>query len=197
MEKQNVVLKDLYDLSKANDGNPVAISLLAQRLRMNSRDVSHLLEKLYEDQLIDWVHEDQVIVRSEGIAIIEGSSASAMNVLNIHGPNYGGIQQGTHSSTQTVNIFNSQTIGDILPQLKELLDAVRKESFPDKDDAIRDLEKAHQLALANPTASPSDGVWTRIQTKLNAAKTTMEIAGLAYRSLPYWPVVWEFFHRHL
>src|SRR6266436_6770704 len=66
-----------------------------------------------------------------------------------------------------------------------------------KDDVMRDLEVALEVAKLNPNATAADGTWKRIQAKLTAAKTTMEIAGLAYASYPHWPAIWDYFTRIL
>lgn len=103
------------------------------------------------------------------------------------------VMQNSPGGNQSISLIHNQPVSEILPKLAELINAVRQADFEDKEDVIRDLEKAQELALANPQATPKEGIWKRIQTKLDAAKTSMEIVGYAYNSLPYWPVVWRFF----
>ena len=122
-----------------------------------------------------------------------------------HGDNYtmnigvleGGVQQGPNN-IQHVNIVNNQPLSEILPELLNLIKAVTdKANFDGKDDVIRDLEKVRDLILANPQAAPRDNIWTRINAKLIAAKTSMEIAGFVVNSYPHWPQVLEFIREHI
>lgn len=55
---------------------------------------------------------------------------------------------------------------------------MKAESFDEKDDVIRDLEKVQELALSNPHATPKDTVWTRITAKLIAAKASIDLPAL-------------------
>ncbi len=194
-EEERSVLQKIYDMSGSDHARPVAVPLLVSELGLPDREVSLFLNDFAERRWVDWAGGDVVQMLAAGIKglVSQESNPQSTNITNIHGPNYGAIQQGTSNSTQSVTITNYQPIGEILPQLAELIEAVRAADFQDKDDALRDLEKAHELALANPNATPRDGVWSRIQTKLTAAKTTMEIVGLAYASYPHWPTIWDFF----
>src|SRR5207245_765072 len=127
----------------------------------------------------------------------------AINSLNKPKPTSSGDVYHTHigtvhgaahigpGGTQNIQI-NYQPISEILPQLTQLVEAVKKDEFADKDDVIRDLEMALEVARLNPNATANDGAWKRIQAKLLSAKTTMEIVGLAYASYPHWPAVWHF-----
>ena len=83
-------------------------------------------------------------------------------------------------------------MGDILPKLAEFISEVRKADFIDKEDAIRDLEKAYELAQGQLNS----GVWERIQSKIKSAETTMKLAGYAYSAYTHWPAIVEFFHQH-
>jgi hypothetical protein len=198
-EKEHSILQKIYDMSGPDHARPVAVPLLVSELGLPDREVSLFLKDFAERRLVDWAGGDVVQMLAVGIKslVSQESNLQSTNITNIHGPNYGAIQQGTSNSTQSITITNYQPIGEILPQLAELIEAVRAADFQDKDDALRDLEKAQELALANPNATPKEGVWNRILAKVTAAKTTMEIAGMAYKSLPYWPLVWEFLHQHL
>src|SRR5205085_3565823 len=194
-EKEYRVLHQIYDMGGPNHMGWVDIQDLFRELGMDNNEVNEILIDLDERKsLIEGL--DQVVkMKPAGIEEIEATmqnpSGATMNfppyivnnyTTNIGGHNYGGIQQNTTDSTQTITLISNQPIGEILPKLVELIQAVRQSDFPDKEDAVADLEKAHQLAQGEQ----SEGKWKRIQAKLNAAKTTMELAGLAYKSLPYW-----------
>jgi len=107
--------------------------------------------------------------------------------VNVQGDNQGNIAQAGSGNTQS--IVNHQPISEILPKLAELIEAVRRADFEDKDEVVRDLEKAQQLAQSEDPKSK----WALIQSKLSSAKTGMEIVGFGYNSLPYWPAIWQYF----
>jgi hypothetical protein len=107
--------------------------------------------------------------------------------VNIHGDNQGNIAQASQGNNQSV--INHQPISEILPKLAELIEAVKQAEFEDRDEVVRDLEKVQQLAQSQDPKSK----WALIQSKLSSAKTGMELVGYGYSSLPYWPVIWQYF----
>lgn len=123
--------------------------------------------------------------------------AATGDTYNLHVTNLqGGVQHGS-GNIQNISVANNQTVSEILPQLAALIESIRAEEFPDKDDVVRDLVKAHEVALANPGATSKESAWARIGTKLTAAKTTMELAGYVIATHPHWPQIIEFFHQHI
>ncbi|CAN5758795.1 hypothetical protein BH20ACI3_BH20ACI3_24890 [soil metagenome] len=142
---------------------------------------------------------DRVQITSTGERAVEArhqGEASGVSYEMHIGRLEGGVLQGP-SNVQNISIVNHEPVSKILNEILALIEAVGGESFDDKDDVIRDLDKARELAEANPSATARDSVWTRINTKLVAAKTTMEIAGFVIKTYPHWPQVLDFFHLHV
>jgi hypothetical protein len=192
LEKQYVVLKKTYDVRKESGRNVIGVHILVKEINLPEREIYDILKDLEEQGFIDWSGGDIVMMKAAGMEVIESApkphSPSVSYSLNVHGDNYGGVQQG---SNNTQNIMVNQPISEILPKLAELISAIKAQDFEDKDEVIADLENVHALA----SGDVNGGVWKRIQTRLTAAKTTMEITGLAYKSLPYWPLIWHYFMK--
>jgi len=87
--------------------------------------------------------------------------------------------------------YNNQPIQEILPALSQLIEGVRSLNFPTRDDVVAELEKVQFLAKGEMNA----GIWQLIQSRLLTTKTALEVASLAAPSLPYWPVVWNYFFK--
>lgn len=189
------ILKMIYDRGGPRHMHAVNDLDLGATLVMSHRELGEILIDLDERKGFIRRQVGKVWMTPAGLEYIESGGASLRSssdvnfVMNVHGDNYGPIQQG-NSNTQQITI--NQPISEILPKLAELISAVKAQDFEDKDEVIADLERVQSLAQGNI----NEGTWKRIQTRLTAAKTTMEITGLAYKSLPYWPIIWEFFHQH-
>jgi hypothetical protein len=188
-EKERRILQKLYDERGRKDTNPHYPEELARELNLDLDDVHDIIIELDGQGLTGGTDEVSWILPA-GIKEIERIPQPQVspNIVHFHGPNTGPVQIGSH---QTQNISYNESISEILPKLAELITAVRAQDFPDKDEVIADLEKVQALAQGDV----NEGVWKRIQTRLTAAKTTMEITGLAYNSLPYWPLIWNYFMK--
>jgi hypothetical protein len=84
--------------------------------------------------------------------------------------NYANMPQG-HSNT-----IIHQSLADVLPKLAEFISEVRKADFIDKEDAIRDLEKAYRVGAR----SIEQWCLGTYSIKIKSAETTMKLAGYAY-----------------
>jgi hypothetical protein len=195
--KEQRVLQKLYDERQRRYTNPHQPDELARELGLDLRETQDIVVELERKGLTEG-NDQATWIAIPGIEFIESgrqlrgeAGTNISYTTNVNAPIYGGLMQGTHDSTQNITLTNHQPIGEILPKLVELIEAIKQADFLDKEDVVADLEKAHQLAQGEQT----EGSWKRIQAKLNAAKTTMEISGMAYKSLPYWPLIWEYFHH--
>lgn len=200
--KRNLVLYKLYELAPDDKMGDVIVDELANALGMQYHEVNNILEywqrkgmvrdgnfdaaTRLEPYAIDEIEESQKTKKST--RHIPYTTINYIdNRVTIHGDNLGQAQAGNNATQNMTN----QPIGEILPKLAAFIEAVKQADFPDKDDAVRDLEKVHELAQLEQT----EGTWQRIQTKLTAAKTTMEIAGFVFKTHPYWPAIADFFHN--
>jgi hypothetical protein len=195
-QKEDRIMDELYNSKDPDFATFVVITGLAH-LRIAEEEMRVILNDLDERGFVSFA-DNRVQITRTGVRAVEARH------LHKSGPgdNYtvniekleGGVLQGPNS-IQNIKITNHQPISEILPNLKSLIEAVKAEDFDDKDDVIRDLEKVREVALANPNATAEDRAWTRINAKLTAAKTSMELAGFVIKTYPYWPQVLEFFHR--
>lgn len=186
-EKERRVLQKLYD---ERERHPRGINPdeLAAALDMELRDVHEVISELDDKKWTGGTDEVSWISPAGMKEIEKLPQEPIQNIVHFHAPNTGPVQIG---SNQTQNISYNQSLTEIVPKLADLIAAVRAQEFEDKDEVIADLEKVKSLAQGDF----NEGTLKRIQTRLTAAKTTMEIVGLAYQSLPYWPLIWAFFHK--
>ncbi|MEP6719723.1 MAG: hypothetical protein ABJB21_11290 [bacterium] len=199
-EKETCVLKKIYDLSEQNTAKPVFVHQLESELGMGWQELDGFCKGLKELDYVDWPAdvEAYLFITRRGIEAIQSLGKPKSGTGDTYHTHIGSVTGGVHVGPGGVQKINTnEPISEILPALEKLITAVRGEDFPDKDDVLRDLEIAQQVALANPNATVKDGAWTRILTKLNAAKTTMELAGFVVKTYPYWPQVIDFFSRHI
>ncbi len=197
--KAQRVLQKIYDMSKGIPGEIVVFDSLVKELGMSDDEVTGICIGLEEEGFIKWPGGDVLEIKARGCRAIDDSGRKQGSGGDIYHTTIGKVEGGAHigpGGTQNIQI-NYQPVSEIIPQLAALIESVKGEQFDDRDEVVRDLEIAHQVALANPDATAKDGAWTRIQTKLTAAKTTMELAGFVIKTYPYWPLVWDFFHQHV
>lgn len=195
VEKERFVLRKLYEERHTRHTKEFTPEQLAEELGFDLEEVTEIINELDSSGWLGGTDEG-VNINAAGIKEYERTpEPPGGQHIHIHQPQNSPMVFGDHSSQSVV--YNNEPISRIIPQLAGLIEAMRDEDFTDKDDVLRDLEIAHQVALANPNATAKDGAWTRILTKLNAAKATMEISGLVINSYPYWTRVIDFFSRHI
>lgn len=195
-EVEGRVLWMINELCRGSFTKLVLIEHIAQQLVMKFGDVSPVVTDLDERRGYIKAYNETVLLLPAGKEALDKVKkakpaeklSSDVFITHVHGDNLGAIQVG-HGNTQSVVTHQSMT--EILPKLAEFIEAVKKQDFDDKEDVVKDLDQAHKLAQGEI----NEGVWRRIQAKLTAAKTTMEVAGLAYKTYPYWPQIWAFFSR--
>lgn len=200
-QKRYRVLRKLYELAPHDKHGEVSIYDLADALGMKFQEASRILIYWEEKNMVSSPSDISVALTPQSIDEIEATinhpnrptthfSTSTINYtdnsVNIGGDNLGQAQGGQDN---VQNTMNSQPIGEILPKLVELIQAVKQADFEDKDEVVRDLEKVQQLAQSEHPKSK----WALIQSKLTSAKTAMELVGFGYKTLPYWPVIWQYF----
>jgi pyrimidine deaminase RibD-like protein len=113
-EKMQVILKKIYDMSGPTHSQEVnymeLIQELSQEFGLNRREIDPILQDFEKKK--GWLgggSDECVCITPEGILEIEklGSRNRGGDIyhINIHGPNYGGVQQGGSGNKQT-NISN-------------------------------------------------------------------------------------------
>lgn len=117
-------------------------------------------------------------------------SADGSFTTNIHGPNYGGIQQGGQGNIQNITLTSNPNFNEAIAKLTELVKTSSLNEF-DKEDVIRDVERLQQLASKEKKPDVID----RAQKKLEAIKTGIEVGEkggqLALKAAPYLATLWQ------
>lgn len=185
--KENLVLQALY---KARNTHPngVATDELALAVNLELRDVYDVISELERK---GWIggSDERVWILPAGIKKIERVAEPPIPTFVINNPQNSPMSFGAHSS-QTVT-YNNQAVQDVLPALSRLIEDLHALDFPMHSDVIAELKKVEVLAKSDMDV----GKWQMIQSRLVTTKTALEIAKIAADSLPYWPIVWNFFFK--
>ena len=194
-EKEHRVLQKIYDMGGVHHLDWVLINDLVHELGMEYRVVNDILIELEQRKgLIDG-REDDVRMNSNGIQVIEGGGpqAAAPNVTyhtTIHGPNYGGIQQGGQGNVQNITLTNNPDFDKAIVSLVEL---IRSSSISedDKEDLEGEVIKVNRLALKEKNPSTLE----RAKLKLDYIKTTLTGTEIAIKAAPYFVALYQFFQN--
>lgn len=193
-EQERRVLLKLYEMGGVHHLDWVLIRDLANELGMEYRVVNDILLELERQKgLIDG-REDDVRLNSNGIQVIEGGGqqvgapVSVTYQTNIHGPNYGGIQQGGQGNTQNVTLTNNPDFDKAITSLVEL---IRSSSIPedDKEEIQNELQSVNKLALKEKSPSTLE----RAKLKLDYIKTGLAGTEIAIKAAPYLTALYHFF----
>lgn len=191
-EKERRVLQRIHDMGGVRHTDWVLIDALVQDLGMTFRELNDILIDLEERKgFIDGV-EQAVRMIPAGIEVLEGggegatASPNVSYTTNIHGPNYGGIQQGGERNVQNITLTNNPDFDKAIASLVEL---IRTSSLPDDDkEEIEDeLSKVNKLALREP----GSGLLERAKTRLDVVKLAMTGTDIAIKAAPHLETLWE------
>jgi hypothetical protein len=202
--KRKLVLHKLYALAPEQKMGFVEVSVIAEALEMAFDEVRDVFRYWESKHFVEMTHEvdaqyELVKLTRQGIDSLElppdkntspSTNITYHNTVHVGGNITGPFQQGTKDSVQNTSLVN-ESIREMLPKLGEFIEAVKALDFPDKEDAVRDLEKVKELSSGeNPESK-----WKLIQAKLTSAKTVMELSGYAYTALPYGVAVFDYFFK--
>lgn len=202
--RRKLVLYKLYELAPNQRLGFVEVSIIAKAMGTTFDEVIETFRYWELKHFVEMTHEvdakyELVKLTRQGIDSIEvppdkntssPTNVAYHNTVHVGGSINGPFQQGTQDSVQNISVVN-ESIKEILPKLGEFIEAVKALDFPDKDEVVRDLQKAKELSSGeNP-----EGRWKLIQAKLTSAKTAMELAGYAHTALPYGVAVFDYFFK--
>jgi hypothetical protein len=194
-EKEALVLQKIYDMGGVYHMDSVMIDALVKELGLIYREVNQILIDLEKrKELIDG---DEVSVRMKpaGIEVIEsggrraGATPGISYTTNIHGPNYGGIQQGTHGSTQNITLTNTNNT-DFDRALASIVELIRASNLraDDKQELEGEVENVNKLALREP----APGLLERAKSRLDIVKLGLQGTDLLIKAGPHLEVAWEY-----
>jgi Mn-dependent DtxR family transcriptional regulator len=193
-EKEGLVLQKIYDMGGIYHMDSVMIDDLVKELGLIYREVNQILIDLEKrKELIDG---DEVSVRMKpaGIELIEsggrraGATTGINFTTNIHGPNYGGIQQGGQGNTQNVTLTNTNN-PDFDRALAGLIELIRSSSMPDDDkqELEEEIGKVNKLALRDP----APGLLERAKSRLDMMKLAITGTDIAIKAAPHIDTLWD------
>ncbi len=187
-EKERRVFQRLYDERETRHTRSFTPAELAQELNLNVNEVTEIINELESQGWLGGTDEG-VSINAAGIKEIERKAEPARPTIVINNPQNSPMSFGTNSN-QTVS-YNNQPVQEILPDLSRLIEDLHALDFPTRGDVIGELQKVESLAKGEMNA----GTWELIQARLVTTKTALELAKIAADSVPYWPVVWNYFFK--
>jgi hypothetical protein len=194
-EKEALVLQKIYEMGGVYHMDSVLINDLVKELGLIYREVNQILIDLEtRKELIDG-DEESVRMKPAGIELIEsggrrtGATREISFTTNIHGPNYGGIQQGGQGNTQNITLTNT-TNPDFDRALASIVELIRASSIPadDKQELEEEVGKVNKLALKEP----APGLLERAKSRLDMVKLGIQGTELAIKVSPHLEVAWEY-----
>lgn len=192
-EQEDRVLRRIYDMGGVRHMDEVMIDDLVKELRMEYREVNRILIELEERKGLIDADEVSVKMNPVGMEYIEGggrrAASAAPNITyqtNIHGSNYGGIQQGGRGNVQNIMLTNNP---DFDKALASLIEMIRSSSIPDDDkQEIQDeLAKVNKLALREPAL----GLLDRARSRLEVVKLALTGTDIAIKAAPHIKTLWD------
>lgn len=197
-EKESRILRKIYDMGGVYHTDWVLIDALVKELGIPFREVNNVLIDLEKRKgLIEGI-EEAVKIAPAGIEFLEsggrrvGSAPAVSYTTNIHGPNYGGIQQGTHGSTQNITLTNTNN-PNFDRALAGLVELILASSIPDddKEEMQEELSKVNTLALKEKNPNTLE----RAKLRLDYIKTGLTGTEIAIKAAPYLTALYNFFQN--
>jgi hypothetical protein len=195
-EKMRMVLKKIYDMSGPPYTNEVIYFNLLRELGMNGRELNPILDDFRNRR--GWLGEssdESVCLSPEGVLEVENSRVERSRggggdvyQTHIHGPNYGGIQQGGKGNTQNVTLTNTNN-PDLDRALASIVELIRSSQIPDDDkqELEDEVGKVNKLALREPAV----GLLERAKSRLDMIKLAITGTDIAIKAAPHIETAWE------
>lgn len=192
-EKERCVLMKIYEMGGVSHTDWVDIQGLVEELGMSYHEVNDILIDLEKRKgLIDGIGEAVKLI-APGIEFIEagGQQQSVGTTItynaNIH-TNYGGLQMGTHGSTQYITLTNTNN-PDFDHALASLVELIRSSqmSDDDKEEIAEEITKINKLALREP----APGMLDRVKNRLDMIKLAVTGTDIGIKAAPHLNMIWE------
>lgn len=195
-EKERRVLRRIYDLGGPSHTEWVLLTDLSRDIGISTRELYQILNDLEHRKGLIGSVDQAVWMVPAGIELIESggqrtgaSTPGASFTTNIHGHNYGGIQQGGQGNTQNITLTNTNN-PDFDSALATIVEMIRASSMPDDDkkELEDELGKVNKLALKEPTP----GLLEKAKSRLDMVKLGLQGTELALKAAPHLGTAWEF-----
>lgn len=195
--KERRVLQKLYDERDRRYTNPHQPDELARELNLDLREAQDIVVELERKGLTDGNDQATWIIAA-GLEEIEsggqrpGATPGVSFTTNIHGPNYGGIQQGGQGNTQNVTLTNTNN-ADFDRALASIVELIRASNLPadDKQELEGEVGNVNKLALREP----APGLLDRAKSRLDMVRLGLQGTDLLIKASPHLETAWEFLKR--
>jgi hypothetical protein len=192
--KERRVLQKLYDERDRRYTNPHQPDELARELNLDLREAQDIVVELERKGLTDGNDQATWIIAA-GLEEIEsggqrpGAAPGVSFTTNIHGPNYGGIQQGGQGNTQNVTLTNTNN-ADFDRALTSIVELIRASNLPadDKQELEGEVGNVNKLALREP----APGLLDRAKSRLDMVRLGLQGTDLLIKAGPHLETAWEF-----
>lgn len=188
-EKMMCVLRKIYDLGGPSHTEWVLISDLLKEFKVKPRELYQILNDLEHRKGLIGSVDQAVWMIPAGLELIEsgGQQVTPLTGIhfttNIHGDNYGGIQQGGQGNTQTNIVLSS----DFEQAIKQLLDGIEQSQSLTPLQKIRarsDVQTINDLARVEKTPEVVEEANARIAGIQAVLSTTADLVSLGMVVIP-------------
>lgn len=188
VENERRVLQKLYVERDRRNTSPHEPKELANELNIDIREVYDILAELEKQDLISGVDQAVWIIPA-GIKLIESggqpAGAAVPNIsftTNVHGPMYGGVQQGVHGNTQNI----SNQIGSFDEAANKLLSLIENSDLTTANKIIvaGDVQTLIQLNKLEKTPEVKEAAKLKLSSLDKALSLSADLYTLAVPLLP-------------
>jgi len=188
-EKENQVLKAIYDLSGQNTTKLVGFHEIVPATGMSDREVSGICKGLEQQGFIEWEGGDVVFITHSGINAIDSLGKPKPPAGDTYhtsiGSVIGGVQVGP-GNVQNIQINNPEFDRAIAA----VLDLIRSSQLPNTE--IEELQgevvKLNRLALSEP----KPGLLEKAKTRIDLIKLGLAGTDVLIKAGPHLEQIWDF-----
>lgn len=194
-EKEQLVLKKIYDLGGPTHMDLVLIDRLEKELGMPFRELNAIL--LDFERRKGWVEgpEEAVQLTPAGVREVEdpgwptrGGGTTIHNVF--HAPVQGGFIQGGQGHTQHNIYSNNLKIDESIGAIVRLIQQSDLNDL-DKEDILKDVERVRELAAKEQTPDTLQRIDKRIAMVKSGIETAEKGGELLTKVTPYLVALWQ------
>lgn len=187
------ILSIINSFCKGSTSHPVVAYKVADVMGIPQQQFISTVAELDKKGLVVMNSRYAVWLTQRGIDVIgkpTNSEQTTQYTTNIHGPNYGGLQQGGHQNTQNVQVNINPDFDENLTKLIKLINTSSLTELQ-KEDAIEALERLPRLAQKGKSPDVIDAA----KKRLDLVKTTIEVGtNLSTIAMPYLQFLYTWFH---
>jgi hypothetical protein len=194
-EKEQFVLKKIYDLGGPTHMDLVPIDRLVKELGMPFRELNAILLDFERKKGLVEGPDEAVQLTPAGVRKKEnpggdtrGGSTTIHNVF--HAPVQGAWIQGGQGHTQHNTFSNNPEIDETISAVARLIQQSNLNEL-DKEDVLKDVERLKELAAKEPTPDTLQRIDKRIGMVKSGIETAEKGGQLLTKVTPYLVALWQ------